>query len=118
MESKSAGKQNRHLPAFLLLFLLDGDAHGGALWNRMEKITPPEWKIDSGAIYRALRDLEENEAVTSYWDTTEAGPAKRIYQLTEKGKIELDGWFRDIVIRKRNLDYFITQYEQKRGGDT
>ncbi|GLV14933.1 PadR family transcriptional regulator [Alicyclobacillus hesperidum] len=106
------GKQNRHLPAFLLLFLAKEDAHGGALWNRMSEIMPADCGVvDSGAVYRVLRELEERECVTSVWNTEEAGPAKRIYHITSKGFFELNMWYNDICLRKKNLDFFIEQYE-------
>ncbi|UOF91507.1 helix-turn-helix transcriptional regulator [Fodinisporobacter ferrooxydans] len=104
-------KQNRHLPAFLLLFLAEGDAHGGALWNRISDMMPLQWEIDSGAVYRVLRDLEERGSLTSYWNTEDTGPAKRIYHITEEGLQELILWYEDICLRKRNLEYFIRQFE-------
>jgi len=106
-------KQNRHLPAFLLLYLRDGQAHGGALWNRLQDILPDEWNIDSGAIYRVLKDLEDRGAVSSSWNTEEPGPAKKMYTLTDTGHVELERWYQDIQIRKRNLDYFLNEYESK-----
>lgn len=110
-ESGVPGKQNRHLPAFLLLFLSEGDAHGGALWNRVSQIMPSHWEIDSGAVYRVLRDLEERGSLTSDWDMSEPGPAKRVYHLTKDGMAELELWYKDICIRKQNLEYFIQQYD-------
>lgn len=105
------GKQNRHLPAFLLLFLTERDAHGGALWNQISAIMPEHWEIDSGAVYRVLRDLEERGCVSSYWNTDDAGPAKRLYHLTDAGQSELLLWYEDIKIRKRNLEFFIHKYD-------
>ena len=106
-------KQNRHLPAFLLLYLWDGPAHGGALWNRIQAILPDEWNIDSGAVYRVLRDLEQHGAVSSSWNTDEPGPAKKVYSLTEVGREELSCWYGDIQIRQRNLTLFLREYEAK-----
>jgi len=105
------GKQNRHLPAFLLLFLSEGDVHGGALWNRISDIIPSRWEVDSGAVYRVLRDLEEKGCLTSYWNTDDAGPAKRLYHITSDGLDELGMWYQDISLRKGNLEYFIGQYD-------
>lgn len=110
-ESGLPGKQNRHLPAFLLLFLAKEDAHGGALWNRMSEMMPADWGVDSGAVYRVLRDLEDRECVISFWNTEEAGPAKRIYHMTPTGFAELNMWYDDICLRKKNLEFFIEQYE-------
>ncbi len=109
------GKHNRHIPAFLLLFLAPEDAHGGALWNHMSSLMPEHFGIDSGAVYRVLRELEERGCLTSYWNTDDAGPAKRIYHMTPAGFAELAMWYEDIRLRIENLTYFVTQYEALTG---
>jgi DNA-binding PadR family transcriptional regulator len=44
---------------------------------------------DSPTVYRALRTLEEQRAVTSYWSTSSTGPARRMYRLTPSGEEQL-----------------------------
>lgn len=110
-EGGAPGKQNRHLPAFILLFLAQEDAHGGALLIRLLEVMSGRQVVDSGAVYRVLRDLEQRGCVTSYWNTEEAGPAKRQYHITPEGVVELEQWYSDICWRKQNLEYFIAQYE-------
>ncbi|WP_245629790.1 PadR family transcriptional regulator [Alicyclobacillus sendaiensis] len=105
-------KQNRHLPAFLLLLLLDGEAHGGTLWSKLKSLLPEQWNIDSGAVYRTLRDLEERGAVSSQWMTEESGPAKRVYAITQKGLEELYEWRKDILMRKQSLDIFLSRFDE------
>lgn len=105
-------KQNRHLPAFLLLFLLDGEAHGGALWNRIRTMLPEEWNIDSGAVYRVLRDLEQRGSVQSTWTMDESGPPKRVYRITDAGKQEVMWWRKDIQLRKQNLESFLQMIDK------
>lgn len=113
MEKRTSvrGRKNRHLPAFILLFLADKDAHGGSLWSQISSMMPDHQDIDSGAVYRVLRDLEERGCVTSYWNTEDSGPAKRIYHVTEHGMEELQMCYTDICVRKKNLEYFIEQYQ-------
>ena len=105
------GNRNRHLPAFLLLCLADGEAHGGALWNQITAMMPFHLGIESGAVYRVLRELEERGSVTSRWETGGVGPARRLYQMTENGWDELAAWQEDIARRKRNLEVFLQQCE-------
>ncbi|QSO51812.1 helix-turn-helix transcriptional regulator [Alicyclobacillus curvatus] len=109
------GKRNRHLPAFILLFLAEHDAHGGAVLSRLLELMSGNQVIDSAAVYRVLRDLELRGCVTSYWTTDESGPAKRQYHITTQGIEELELWHQDISWRKRNLEYFLAQYESLRG---
>ena len=49
-------------------------------------------ECDSGTIYRTLRQLEKTGMVSSWWDTSESGPARRLYSLTQAGDIFLTGW--------------------------
>ncbi|MEF9841907.1 MAG: PadR family transcriptional regulator [Raoultibacter sp.] len=49
-------------------------------------------KPDATGIYRALKRMEENELISSYWDTPEEGSAKRMFSLTDKGRRCLRRW--------------------------
>jgi poly-beta-hydroxybutyrate-responsive repressor len=48
--------------------------------------------FDSGTVYRTLRQLEKDGLVSSFWDTSESGPARRMYALTAAGDLFLSGW--------------------------
>lgn len=109
MGRSKKGKNYRHLPAFLLLFLAEGDAHGGALLTALQERLPAS-HVDSGAVYRALQELEKEGTVVFQWDTTEPGPAKKIYTITEKGWEMLAYFEADIAMRMQNLNYFLTNY--------
>ena len=106
------GNRNHHLPAFLLLCLADGEAHGGALWNQIAALLPERFGVDSGAVYRVLRELEERGAVLSRWETGGVGPARRVYRMTENGWDELAVWQEDIARRKSNLEVFLQKYQR------
>ncbi|SFR03493.1 DNA-binding transcriptional regulator, PadR family [Desulfoscipio geothermicus DSM 3669] len=103
------GKNYRHLPAFLLLFLAENPAHGGALLTLLQKRLPTP-HVDSGAVYRALQDLEKKGAVDFRWDTKDPGPAKKIYTITAKGWDMLADFEADIVMRVKNLTFFLETY--------
>lgn len=45
--------------------------------------------MESGHVYRVLRGLERDRSLVSGWETAEAGPARRCYQLTAKGRDDL-----------------------------
>ncbi|MEG0071712.1 MAG: PadR family transcriptional regulator [Raoultibacter sp.] len=49
-------------------------------------------KPDATGIYRALKRMEENELISSYWETPEEGSAKRMFSLTDKGRSCLRRW--------------------------
>lgn len=100
----------RHLPAFILLFLAKGSTYGSMLLNMMEEYLPFN-NADSPAIYRALNELEKSEAVNSYWDTSSPGPAKKCYIITNSGLEQLKQFKIDIENRKRNFEFFLSEFE-------
>ena len=77
----------------ILTVLASEDLHGYVLVQRLAEM--PMFggqKPDATGVYRFLRQMEERALVTSSWDTSEAGPAKRLYQLTDAGRACLVRW--------------------------
>ena len=70
------------------------------------------FSTDSGAIYRALRTLEEQGDIQSSWDTSQTGPARKIYQLTAAGRAQLAVLAEDIRYRMGLLATFLASYEE------
>ena len=111
MIAKKKKKQYRHLPAFILLALAEKPNHGGEIFSILTKRMPIK-NADAGAVYRALQKLEQEGEVTFAWDTSNPGPAKKIYRLTSAGVDRLEYWREDIEMRRSILDYFMTKYDQ------
>lgn len=78
------------LSTSLLAFLKNWSAYGYQLSQRLAEAGMPQF--DSGTVYRTLRQLEKSGFVSSAWDTSESGPARRMYSLTRTGDIFLAGW--------------------------
>ncbi len=78
------------LSTSLLAFLRVSSAYGYHLVQQLSEANLPAF--DSGTVYRTLRQLEKSGLVSSYWDTSESGPARRMYQLTAPGQIFLSAW--------------------------
>ena len=78
------------LSTSLLAFLKNWNAYGYQLTQQLADAGLPEF--DSGTVYRTLRQLEKSGLVSSFWDTSESGPARRMYSLTKAGDIFLNGW--------------------------
>lgn len=49
-------------------------------------------KPDATGIYRALKRMEQAGLVESHWETPEEGSAKRLFELTDKGRVCLRRW--------------------------
>jgi poly-beta-hydroxybutyrate-responsive repressor len=78
------------LSTSLLAFLKGWNAYGYQLAQKLSAAGLPE--SDSGTVYRTLRQLEKTGMVSSFWDTSESGPARRMYSLTKAGELFLSGW--------------------------
>jgi PadR family transcriptional regulator PadR len=78
------------LTTTLLAFLRNWNAYGYQLAQELEKAGLPAF--DSTNLYRTLRQLERAGLVSSFWDTSESGPARRMYSLTKAGDIFLSSW--------------------------
>ena len=78
------------LTTTLLAFLRNWNAYGYQLSQQLQDAGLPAF--DSGTVYRTLRQLEKTGLVSSFWDTSESGPARRMYSLTKAGDLFLSGW--------------------------
>ncbi len=92
---RAAGREPRLtgdlLSSSLLAFLRRSNAYGYALVQQLTKAGLPGF--DSTTVYRTLRQLEKAGLVSSFWDTSDSGPAKRRYSLTTAGETFLNLWY-------------------------
>ena len=102
-------RQTRHLPAFILLVLAQQPRHGGAIHEALIQRLPA-LKLDTGAVYRSLKALEAAGELSSAWDTSPPGPARKIYHMTAKGWDRLDSWKIEIEARREILSHFLAAY--------
>jgi DNA-binding PadR family transcriptional regulator len=82
-------------PMILLLLRERGKAHGYELIAAVGEEPPlcgEESAMDSAAVYRALRSMEEAGFLVSSWATEGGGPARRIYEPTPLGRERLTQW--------------------------
>ena len=88
------------LSTTLLAFLKNWNAYGYQLSQRLVEAGLPAF--DPGTVYRTLRQLEKAGMVSSFWDTSESGPARRMYSLTKAGDIFLSGWI-DVLSKYQSI---------------
>ncbi len=86
------GQITRLVEPCLLILLQEHDRHGYDLIAAMERFGLDPALLDSGLVYRALRQMEQAGWVTSRWETNESGPARRVYTLAEPGREALAAW--------------------------
>ncbi len=93
----------------LLLLLFEKEAHGYELLDSIKEFGFDK-DLDPGMVYRNLRKLEKDQAVTSVWDTGNPGPARRIYNITSRGRDTIHHWHSHIIGKIKRLHYFIKRY--------
>lgn len=96
----------------MLLLLHCNEAHGYELLDGLMQFGFDQNPVDSSTVYRMLRGLEERGFVTSRWDTGGAGPARRLYQITEEGDSYLAWWVDDLRETERALQRFVGMYDE------
>jgi len=85
IEGSTSGLPRRFLRALLLLALeRDGNSYGYELF---ECVSARGLVVDMAGVYRDLRVMERHDLVTSGWEPSELGPDRRIYDLTDEGRL-------------------------------
>jgi PadR family transcriptional regulator len=100
----------RFLEPCLLMLLHSSEAHGYELLDRLEPFGFDQDPVELSTVYRILRDLEDRGFVQSHWDAGDAGPARRLYQLTEEGDRYLAWWVQDLRATDQVLHHFLDTY--------
>jgi len=108
------GPQKRFIEPRLLYLIRESPSYGYQLIEDMGKLPFPGPLPDSAAVYRMLRELEKGGLVRSEWKHGEAGPAKRIYEITPLGEERLAVWVQAIRERADLLNAFIALCEKAR----
>lgn len=102
-------------PIALLAIAKLGEAHGYQIAQETEHLAVTHAGLDAGAIYRVLRRLERNGQVKSHWETSDEGPARRVYILTTAGLHHLNEWIDVLEGLTRSL-YDLTSHCRKAAG--
>lgn len=78
------------LTPWLLLLIRNWSMHGYQLMQTMAVFGLAA--CDPATVYRTLRRLEKEGLINSDWEPGDAGPAKRVYSLTQAGEEFLQTW--------------------------
>ena len=79
-------------PVLLFLLKQKGRSYGYELATEVREYAFTDAEIEVAALYRTLRQLEQNDCVKSEWDVQDSGPARRLYKLTPRGHQHLGEW--------------------------
>lgn len=110
MSTADLGLPRNFLRPCILLLLREEPAHGYDLMERLHSLGFT--RDDPGRLYRALRALETEKLVRSAWEPSEAGPDRRIYELTKAGVEELHVASKALAQARETLGFFLSRYEE------
>lgn len=110
-EGREPGLPRAYVRPCLLLLLAEGPSHGYELLEQVRELGVRN--ADAGGLYRTLRSLEREGLVASWWEPSQAGPARRTYTLSDGGRDSLRGWAESLRDVHGMLGAFLTRYTQK-----
>ena len=90
---------------------------GTNFW-RASKACPIPGSPDTGGMYRLLRNMEDEGLLKSGWNTSDSGPARRVYSITPSGEMNLFGWIQTLQDTHDWLEEFISDYNNYQASTT
>lgn len=108
-EDEDAALPRQYLRPCLLLLLAEGPSHGYDLLDQVRRLGIRA--AEPGGLYRYLRLMEKEDLVRSWWEPSQAGPARRTYVLNEAGRLALDEAARSLHSVRRILVGLLDRYE-------
>ena len=107
-----SGKTERFIQPCLLLALRKQPSYGYELLEKILEFGFLDGPADPGMVYRHLRKLEEEGFVSSTWDTSGTGPARRYYSLTKEGDELLRDWIPFMERNLKSLQKFLHLFQE------
>jgi PadR family transcriptional regulator, regulatory protein PadR len=107
-----SGKRERYIQPSILMGLCRKASYGYELIHSLQEFGFVKGEAPPGMVYRHLRQLEEDGLVVSEWITEGAGPAKRMYRLTQEGREVLALWVTHMAAQAARLDQFVRIYRE------
>jgi len=102
------GMPKNFMLAWLLVMLNHSDLHGYEIMKTLRERF--DVNTDPSSLYRALRRLERDGYISSWWDSRECGPARRVYQITVTGRSTLALWNDALEQYRSHLESFFELY--------
>ena len=109
---RGGGRRKMFFLESCLLVLLHREAsYGYSLMDGLKEFGFQTDEMDISILYRALRDLETAEMVTSSWGEDSLGPQRRIYTITPQGESNLAEWIQALHQRRKEIESLEAAYD-------
>ncbi len=103
-------------PAVLVLLSRE-PLHGFSICKKLAECDFFDFNgIDPTGLYRMLKKMEESGLLASEWNTEDVAYAKRVYQITEKGKRCLENWGETLRRYRDSISKLIGAVNESTGG--
>jgi DNA-binding PadR family transcriptional regulator len=104
------GDTARNTLRYIILGLLGAHAMSGYDIKRaFDRSLATYWNAGNSQIYTTLKALAARGLVSSELIYQEGRPNRRLYQLTDAGRVELDAWLAEAVPERFTKDEFLTR---------
>jgi PadR family transcriptional regulator PadR len=110
-EQKIEARPRNWLTPVTLVLLREESSYGYELMERLEEFGFEQ--ISAGSLYRTLRRTEKEGLSKSEWETSESGPPRRIYAITEAGEEYLAAWAQACEQYQNVMDSFARAYTSR-----
>lgn len=108
--SEGSGLPRRFLRPFLLISLQQiGRSYGYELYQAVRKVGVVV--VDLAGVYRELRSLEQRGAVRSVWEPSNAGPDRRVYELTVDGQLAATAALEELAAVRDGLTAALQRFD-------
>ena len=102
------GQPKNFVRPCLLLLLSEAPAHG---YELMERLRPFGFEVnDPATVYKTLRQMAAEGLLTSDWELSDRGPARRVYSLTADGRDFLHAWAQTLEENRQILTDYLERF--------
>lgn len=83
----------RFIQPSILMYLCNENLHGFSLLKKLKESEIIDYSgIDPTGLYRMLKKMETTGLLSSVWDTDGPAQPRRIYSITDEGRVCLSYW--------------------------
>lgn len=111
-EAGPTGLARNYLQGCVLLLVAESPTHGYELLDQLSELGLSH--VDSGVLYRALRSLNEDGLVESWWEESGSGPVRRRYRISADGLSCLEAWAASVGDSASLLSSFVARHRRLR----
>ncbi|MDR0453063.1 MAG: PadR family transcriptional regulator [Treponema sp.] len=100
-----------HTDSVVLRILMQGDAYGFEIYNRILEKTGEQYELKETTLYSSYKRLEEGGYVRSYWGDETQGARRKYYRITARGRTLFEQNMLDWRFTRKIIDDLLEETE-------